>query len=82
MKTISQRGSVVKRWLVVNVVLIALCSHTQAQQQAVKSPVIGYLAGSSAPTSLTPDINGDAFRQGLRDLGYVEGKNIDLLSLR
>lgn len=45
-------------------------------QQAAKIPRIGYLTGSSPPTSATPDLNADAFRQGLRDLGYVEGKNV------
>ena len=45
-------------------------------QQAVKIPRIGYLTGSSPPTKTTPDLNADAFRQGLRELGYVEGKNI------
>jgi putative ABC transport system substrate-binding protein len=38
-------------------------------QQAKKVPLIGYLAGAgSGPSSV--------FLQGLRDLGYVEGKNI------
>lgn len=45
-------------------------------QQPTKIPRIGYLTGSSPPTSSTPDLNADAFRQGLRDLGYVEGKNL------
>ena len=39
-------------------------------QQPEKVPRIGYLSPSS---SLTSD---EAFRQGLRELGYVEGKNI------
>jgi putative ABC transport system substrate-binding protein len=42
-------------------------------QQANKIPRIGYLSGTSASA------NSDriaAFRQGLHDLGYVEGKNI------
>ena len=34
---------------------------------------IGYL-GSSSPSAVSHNI--DAFRQGLRDLGYVEGRNI------
>ena len=37
-------------------------------QQATKIPRIGYLGGDTARR--------DAFRQGLRELGYVEGKNI------
>ena len=34
---------------------------------------IGYLGGSSAPTSARFV---DAFRQGLRELGWVEGQNV------
>jgi putative tryptophan/tyrosine transport system substrate-binding protein len=44
----------------------------QAQQPA-KIPRIGYLTGP--PLSVSARVR-DAFRQGLRDLGYVEGKNI------
>lgn len=44
-----------------------------AAQQPKKIPRIGFLTGSSAP-SVAARL--DAFRQGLRDLGYVEGKNI------
>src|SRR4051812_38433094 len=50
--------------------LFALCLHTEAQQPK-KVPRIGYLGGA-AP--FLP--RREAFRQGLRDLGYVEGKNI------
>jgi putative tryptophan/tyrosine transport system substrate-binding protein len=42
-------------------------------QQTKKVPRIGFLTGASAP-SVAARL--DAFRQGLRDLGYVEGKNI------
>ena len=42
-------------------------------QQAKKVPRIGFL-GSGSP-STNPDFR-EAFRQGLRDLGYIEGKNI------
>jgi putative ABC transport system substrate-binding protein len=42
----------------------------QAQQQTNKMPRIGYLASSSDSSQV------EAFRQGLRDLGYIEGKNI------
>jgi len=41
-------------------------------QQAAKVPRIGYLAGSLAGGPHLPE----AFRQGLRDLGYVEGRNV------
>ena len=52
--------------------LYALCVSAQAQQ-AGKVPRIGYLAVVSL--SATPE-RIEAFRQGLRDLGYVDGKNI------
>jgi putative ABC transport system substrate-binding protein len=41
-------------------------------QQAVKVPRIGYLSHNLAANSHLPE----AFRQGLRDLGYVEGRNV------
>ena len=44
-------------------------------QQAGTIPRIGFL-GVSTPTAWTTRV--DAFRAGLRDLGYVEGKNIAL----
>jgi ABC-type uncharacterized transport system substrate-binding protein len=43
-------------------------------QQPEKVPRIGYVAGSDNPKAPGPQI--EAFRQGLRDLGYFEGKNI------
>jgi putative ABC transport system substrate-binding protein len=42
-------------------------------QQPKKVPRIGYLSASSA-AEVSP--RAEAFRQGLRDLGYVEGKNL------
>ena len=53
--------------------LFALCLPAQAQQPA-KMPRIGYVSGSDDPK--TPGYQVEAFQQGLRDLGYIEGKNI------
>jgi len=39
-------------------------------------PRIALLSGRRTPTPATPDANAEAFRQGLRDLGYLEGTNI------
>jgi putative tryptophan/tyrosine transport system substrate-binding protein len=50
---------------------LALCFSAQAQQ-AAKLPTLGYLSGGSSHTGTNPK----AFWQGLRELGYVEGKNI------
>jgi len=55
------------------VLLFAVAVIAEAQQPA-KVPRIGLL-GNSASTN--PARN-EAFRQGLRDLGYVEGKNIGI----
>jgi ABC-type uncharacterized transport system substrate-binding protein len=52
--------------------LFALCFPTQAQQPT-KVPRIGYLS-SDSPSTIAVRI--EAFRQGLRELGYVERKNI------
>jgi ABC-type uncharacterized transport system substrate-binding protein len=43
-------------------------------QQPTKISRIGFLAASSDSSDAGPLV--EAFRQGLRDLGYVEGKNI------
>jgi putative tryptophan/tyrosine transport system substrate-binding protein len=64
-----------QKWLglsVIAFVLVAAGATAQAQQPA-KVARIGYLSGST-PSNLAARI--EAFRQGLRDLGYVEGKNI------
>jgi len=50
--------------------LLALSLPANAQQPT-KVPRIGYLAVSSSSQTRT-----EPFRQGLRELGYVEGKNI------
>ena len=51
-------------------ILFAVCVSAQPQQPA-KIARIAYLSGSSIILS-----NTEAFQQGLRDLGYIEGKNI------
>ena len=45
-----------------------------ASQQPAKIPRIGYVSGSGDPKTPGPQVEG--FRQGLRDLGYIEGNNI------
>src|ERR1043166_7955240 len=53
--------------------LLAPCSSVEAQQPK-KVPRIGVLSATGDPySSLEPQI--EAFRNGLRELGYVEGKN-------
>jgi putative ABC transport system substrate-binding protein len=55
----------------VGALLLALCFPAEAQQPK-KVPRIGFLS----PRSSGPDFRTDAFRHGLRELGYVEEKNI------
>ena len=54
-------------------VLLAVAVIAQAQQPA-KVPRIGYLSRTGDSKNPGPQVEG--FRQGLRDLGYIEGKNI------
>ncbi len=56
-------------WLLATV-LLATASPASAQQQT-KVPRVGYMIGSLTATPGT-----EVFRQSLRELGYVEGKNI------
>ena len=59
--------------LLPTVLLLTLSS--AAAQQPTKVPRIGYLSALSQPAD---SYRREAFRQGLRDLGYVEGKNITI----
>ena len=59
--------------LALSAMLFALCASAQAQQPK-KAPAVGFVARS--PSSAVTKSNIDTFRQGLRDLGYVEEKNI------
>jgi len=61
-------------WLLA-VLLLASFNLVEAQQPP-KVPRIGYLAQRNKPTPTTPDPAVEAFQQGLRDLRYVEGKNL------
>jgi putative ABC transport system substrate-binding protein len=60
--------------IMVAVVAILAVGVIAEAQQTGKVPQIGFVSGSDDPN--TPGPNVDAFRQGLRDLGYTEGKNI------
>ena len=59
--------------ITLSALLFALCSPSQAQQPTKVPRIIGFL-GVTSPSTISARI--DAFRQGLRELGYVEGKNI------
>src|SRR5881628_3712040 len=53
-------------------VLLAGCAGMAEAQQPAKPPRIGFIMADSSGS----DPRVDAFRQGLRELGYLEGKNI------
>ncbi len=54
-------------------IVILVSVHLAEAQQAKKVPRIGFL-GATSPSVESTRIEG--FRQGMRELGYVEGKNI------
>ena len=53
--------------------MLSALSYSASAQQPTKVPRIGYLSGSSLSTDAARVA---AFQHGLRDIGYVEGKNI------
>jgi putative tryptophan/tyrosine transport system substrate-binding protein len=63
------------KWVEIVALVIAftMCAAVSDAQQPNKVARIGYLDGGFASTNAARI---DGFRQGLRDLGYIEGKNI------
>ena len=64
------------KWLSLSVIafmLVVAGAVAEGQQQPKRVPRIGYLTGAT-PEGQTARI--EAFRQGLRELGYMEGNNI------
>jgi putative tryptophan/tyrosine transport system substrate-binding protein len=59
--------------LILCALLLVLCSFAEAQQIG-KIPRIAYMRVVGVPSIPGPNV--EAFRQGLKDLSYVEGKNI------
>jgi putative ABC transport system substrate-binding protein len=51
--------------------LVVTVPLTAYAQQTAKMPRIGYLTLRASPTA-----EDEAFKQGLRDLGWMEGQNI------
>jgi ABC-type uncharacterized transport system substrate-binding protein len=58
-------------WLLISILLIT--GPPAEAQQAAKVPRIGFLGAASLSAN---SARIEAFRQGMRELGYVEGKNI------
>ena len=61
---------------VILVTFVSLSVHLADAQQPTKILRIGYLSSGSSAARHSP--RAEAFRQGLRELGYVEGQNIAL----
>jgi ABC-type uncharacterized transport system substrate-binding protein len=58
--------------ILVAVLLLAVGVIAEAQQPG-RIPRIGYVSGTGSPSDPGPYV--ESLRQGLRDLGYIEGKN-------
>ena len=59
--------------LALGTVLVAALA---AAQRPGKIARVGYLGSDSAPTPATPNLSLQAFRQGLGELGYVDGRDV------
>jgi putative ABC transport system substrate-binding protein len=68
-----QTGMVTKTIIVLLITLALAVVHLADAQQTKKSPRIGYLTAST-PAAQLP--SSKALREGLRELGYIEGQNI------
>jgi putative ABC transport system substrate-binding protein len=73
-ETTSTRGGAKLHFLAIGASLLALCTSVSAQQSK-KPAQVGYLSASSASEAA---VRTDAFRRGLSELGYVDGKNLKL----
>ncbi len=67
-----QAGMAIKTVVALLVGLTLASVHVAEAQQAPKVPRVGYLTPSTSVNRAYTE----SFRQGLRDLGYVEGKNL------
>jgi ABC-type uncharacterized transport system substrate-binding protein len=63
--------AMVSSFLIIAVVVVGTTANAQQQK---KIPRIGYVSETGDPSAPGPLV--EAFRQGLRDFGYVEGENI------
>jgi putative tryptophan/tyrosine transport system substrate-binding protein len=71
----SKQAGMGTRAIVVLLVCLAFAPvHLTEAQQTKRVPRIGYISTTGDPSVPGPQV--EAFRQGLRDLGYIEGQNI------
>ena len=73
------RLAVIRPATAVVLLLFATSLGTAAAQPAGKVPRVGYLNGGSSSDPVRQR-RLEAFRQGLRDLGYMDGQNIAIES--
>ena len=59
--------------LALGTVLVAVLA---AAQQPARIPRVAYLGAGSVPTPVTPNPSLQAFRRGLGELGYVDGRDV------
>jgi putative ABC transport system substrate-binding protein len=59
------------------IIAVVVVGATADAQQAKKIPAVGFLS-EGFPSSGPDSIRIEAFRQGLREIGYAEGKNISI----
>jgi putative ABC transport system substrate-binding protein len=69
-----QAGMAIKRIVVLLVSLGFASVHLAEGQQPLTVPRIGYVSGTGNSSNPGPYV--EALRQGLRDLGHIDGKNI------
>jgi putative ABC transport system substrate-binding protein len=65
-----------RRNAVIALISLGFASLATQAEQLSKVRRVGYLAGRSRSTASNPDVYYDAFVQGMRELGYSEGKNL------
>jgi len=73
----SKKAGMAIKTIVILLVGFALASVRYAEaQRPTTVPRVGFVPPSGDPSTPGPLV--DAFRQGLRELGYIEGKNIEI----
>jgi putative ABC transport system substrate-binding protein len=65
-----------RREFIFSTCAVAVWPAVTSSQPTAKIPSIGYLAIAPAGSAGVPDPSYEAFRTGLRELGYVEGQNV------
>jgi ABC-type uncharacterized transport system substrate-binding protein len=76
----SKQSHMARKPIIILLVGLTLASVRLAEaQQPKKVPRIGYLVTGFSSSS-SSSLNLEAFREGLRDFGYIEGKNIQIES--